>query len=570
MNRTKSRLMDSQEQDQRSGAVLKDSEVEEEDPFSDEDLPEEYKKVKFSTLTVLQLKVDKMTGAKVLPYVSSIWICLLVGAYIWLLKTRVVKVLAMSFHVSVLSTLDEKLPQPNYEDESAVQITSEKKAKAAAKKIFNNVAKPGSKLLGSIFNASRIIEKILVTAPERFEATITTLENTMDLSKITLAELLSAFQAQGQQHVMRHGGAIKGALPTKHHDDGRSMNKNKNKKYQPTYEEGAAHNNKNKIDGFKGNYPPYLRPTKVTKVRIGHGGYIPAKGMGTITIETQSGTKIISDVLYVPDLNQNLLSVGQLLEKGFKLYFKDKHCLIKEASRQDIFKVKMRGRSFSLNPLEEERGFHQLCVEPPLLKEDIPPDDKGWLCPGCDCKVDCIDLLNDLQGTDLSATDSREKYIPSSDESNFYSTSKDLTEAPPKDDGILGLSSEDSKDDDFNPDHPDKDESVKIESSSSDFTSDSKDFSLIVDTDRLGGDKQGVFSLLDNITPTSSSQEEKAKVGKGKRNKNEFSYLMQCLIPLVLAKRHVERLDYKKLNDETYGNESSDSSEKEYEGGPSP
>ncbi|XP_047259567.1 mechanosensitive ion channel protein 6-like [Capsicum annuum] len=41
-----------------------------------------------------------MTGAKVLPYVSSIWICLLVGAYIWLLKTRVVKVLAMSFHVS--------------------------------------------------------------------------------------------------------------------------------------------------------------------------------------------------------------------------------------------------------------------------------------------------------------------------------------------------------------------------------------------------------------------------------------------------------------------------------------
>ncbi|KAF3669364.1 putative lysine histidine transporter-like 8-like [Capsicum annuum] len=289
MCRTNSRLMDSQEQDQRSGAVLKDSEVEEEDPSSDEDLPEEYKKVKFRTLTVLQLrafglelwkweaiimvlicgrlvsgwgirlvvffiernfllrkralyfvyglrnsvqnciwlslvliawlcifdkKVDKMTGGKVLPYVSSIWICLLVGAYTWLLKTLDVKVLAVSFHVStffdriqeslfnqyvietlsgpplveidqreheeeekvmsevladlkastphktptastlwmnmvrkgVLSTLDEKLPQPNYEDKSAVQITSEKKAKAAAKKIFNSVAKPGSNL----------------------------------------------------------------------------------------------------------------------------------------------------------------------------------------------------------------------------------------------------------------------------------------------------------------------------------------------------------------------------------------------------------------------------------------
>ncbi|MCD7458404.1 hypothetical protein HAX54_038092 [Datura stramonium] len=375
VNRTKSRLMDPLEQDQRSqnvamksGVLLKDSEIEEDDHFSDEDLPEEYKKVRFSPLTVLQLvslvviiaalvctvifrilrekrafglelwkwevmifvlicgrlvsgwgirlvvffiesnfllrkrvlyfvyglrnsvqnciwlslvliawqcifdkKVDKMTGGKVLPYVSSIWICLLVGAYIWLLKTLLVKVLAMSFHVStffdriqeslfnqyvietlsgpplveidqqeheeekvmaevqklqsagatlpadlkasifarpigtprktptsatlrssafsrvisekekekkneggitidhlhrlnqknvsawnmkrlmnmvrkgVLSTLDEKLPQSNYEDESAVQITSEKKAKAAAKKIFNNVAKSGSK-----------------------------------------------------------------------------------------------------------------------------------------------------------------------------------------------------------------------------------------------------------------------------------------------------------------------------------------------------------------------------------------------------------------------------------------
>ncbi|KAJ8561318.1 hypothetical protein K7X08_027508 [Anisodus acutangulus] len=47
----------------------------------------------------------------------------------------------------VLSTLDEKLPESNYEDESAVHITSEKQAKAAAKKIFKNVAKPGSKFI---------------------------------------------------------------------------------------------------------------------------------------------------------------------------------------------------------------------------------------------------------------------------------------------------------------------------------------------------------------------------------------------------------------------------------------
>ncbi|KAM7514025.1 hypothetical protein LguiA_003608 [Lonicera macranthoides] len=47
----------------------------------------------------------------------------------------------------VLSTLDEKLQDLSGEDESTVQITSECQAKAAAKKIFGNVARPGSKYI---------------------------------------------------------------------------------------------------------------------------------------------------------------------------------------------------------------------------------------------------------------------------------------------------------------------------------------------------------------------------------------------------------------------------------------
>ncbi|KAH0679129.1 hypothetical protein KY284_020214 [Solanum tuberosum] len=195
------------------------------------------------------------------------------------------------------------------------------------------------RLLGSTFNDSRIVENILVIVPERFEATITTLENTKDLSSITLTELLSAFQAQEQRHVIRQ----EGALPAKHQDDGR-YNKKKNKKYQPTDGEGAAHNNKNKrgsdtylssvgeglklsaqqdvdarvvneqekeqlfvascfssnvsseswlIDSGCTNHMTHdkelfkeLKPTRVANVRIGHGGHIPVKGMGTIAVET--------------------------------------------------------------------------------------------------------------------------------------------------------------------------------------------------------------------------------------------------------------------------------------------
>lgn len=221
---------------------------------------------------IFDKKVERLTKRNVLPYVTKIWVCLLVGTLIWLLKTLLVKVLAYSFHVStffyriqeslfnqyvietlsapplieiqheqqeeekliaevqklqsagvnipadlkanvfpksakvlgapgkspmatgaksplfsritskkedeagitidhlhrlnqknisawnmkrltnivrkgVLSTLDEQIQGSTDEDESAVQITSEKQAKVAAKKILNNVAKTGSKLV---------------------------------------------------------------------------------------------------------------------------------------------------------------------------------------------------------------------------------------------------------------------------------------------------------------------------------------------------------------------------------------------------------------------------------------
>jgi len=71
-----------------------------------------------------------------------------------------------------------------------------------------------------------------------------------------------------------------------------------------------------------------LKPTNVSKVRIGNCGYISVKGKGTVTISTCSGTKLISDILYVPNIDQNLLSVGHLIKKGFKVSFEHQYCFI--------------------------------------------------------------------------------------------------------------------------------------------------------------------------------------------------------------------------------------------------
>ena len=97
--------------------------------------------------------------------------------------------------------------------------------------IVNNV-----RLLGTDFSDSRIVQKILVTVPEKFEATISSLENSKDLPSITLTELLNALQAQEQRRLMRQEGAVEGAFQAKSQNNNGGKNKKKkqsiNKKNQ--------------------------------------------------------------------------------------------------------------------------------------------------------------------------------------------------------------------------------------------------------------------------------------------------------------------------------------------------
>jgi hypothetical protein len=74
------------------------------------------------------------------------------------------------------------------------------------------------RLLGKSFTDSTIVEKILVTVPKKYEASISILENTKDLSKITLAERLNALQVQEQRRLMRQNRVIKGVYQAKYPD----------------------------------------------------------------------------------------------------------------------------------------------------------------------------------------------------------------------------------------------------------------------------------------------------------------------------------------------------------------
>ena len=103
-----------------------------------------------------------------------------------------------------------------------------------------------------------------------------------------------------------------------------------------------------------------LDRSQVSTVRIGNGDYIMVKGKGTIAIESCTCTKLISDLMYVPDINQNLLSVGRLVEKSFSVIFKKKQCLINDAKNDKVFRIKLRNKSFSLDPMEEKQAAYPI------------------------------------------------------------------------------------------------------------------------------------------------------------------------------------------------------------------
>ncbi|GAU17358.1 hypothetical protein TSUD_232340 [Trifolium subterraneum] len=59
-----------------------------------------------------------------------------------------------------------------------------------------------------------------------------------------------------------------------------------------------------------------------TRIKLANGNFIAAEGMGNVVIQRIIGKKaVIEKVLYVPVMKCNLMSVGQLLEKGFKAVF---------------------------------------------------------------------------------------------------------------------------------------------------------------------------------------------------------------------------------------------------------
>ncbi|XP_047170888.1 uncharacterized protein LOC124839192 [Vigna umbellata] len=204
------------------------------------------------------------------------------------------------------------------------------------------------KLFGSNFVDSRIVEKILVTVPERYEASIAFLENTKDISKITLVEVIHAFQAQEQRKLMWEDYTIEGALLA-------VSQQAKNYKNHPTSNQSSA-NNYNKGKGEKKNYPPcqhcgkmghppfrcWRRPdAKCIKCnQLGHEAVICKNQHQQQEEDAQIANEEEEDQLFVATcFSTNASSESWLIDKGCTNHMTFDKTLFRDMKSTDVTKV---------------------------------------------------------------------------------------------------------------------------------------------------------------------------------------------------------------------------------------
>jgi len=104
------------------------------------------------------------------------------------------------------------------------------------------------------------------------------------------------------------------------------------------------------------------------KVKFANDSTLNAEGVGVVCIRSKNGDQaFINDVLYIPGIKCNLLSVGQLIEKDYKIVIEDRMMKLMDSNRKLILKAPMsRNRTFKI----ELNVMNHMCLATAVEREE--------------------------------------------------------------------------------------------------------------------------------------------------------------------------------------------------------
>ncbi|KAJ1378008.1 hypothetical protein SESBI_48289 [Sesbania bispinosa] len=172
---------------------------------------------------------------------------------------------------------------------------------------------------GESLSSNRVVEKILRSLTDDFENIVCAIEESKDLSTLTLEELA--------------GSEKKKEEPTnflaEEEDEGLLLVTNiPETEVKPS----CSNNSVWYLDTSASNHMcgderlfKILSKVESGSVSFGDASKVAVKGRGTIWYQQRNGRiGEIRDIYYVPDLKSNILSIGELMEKGHPVLMKDR------------------------------------------------------------------------------------------------------------------------------------------------------------------------------------------------------------------------------------------------------
>nr|KYP31983.1 hypothetical protein KK1_047447 [Cajanus cajan] len=232
------------------------------------------------------------------------------------------------------------------------------------------------RLLGETsFTDQKVVEKIMVLVLERFEAKISAIKESCDLQTLTITELTSKLHAQEQIVSIRSDEAVEGSFREKHNgrNFGKSQTFNKNK----GKDEGSSRKliffpcfhcqrTNHSIEDCWFKDKPFFHYNFCNKMDEDEYLFMAFQELNSHELNTwlidsdytSHMTKYVKDVLYIPKLYQNVLSVPQMLRNGYGVSFKENYCFIMDELGLEIAKIKMTKNNFYLKfDLVEDHDF---------------------------------------------------------------------------------------------------------------------------------------------------------------------------------------------------------------------
>jgi hypothetical protein len=100
-------------------------------------------------------------------------------------------------------------------------------------------------------------------------------------------------------------------------------------------------------------------------VSFGDASKVKVKGQCEILIQCKDGNeRFISNIYYVPDMKSNILSLGQLLERGYKVFMKERTLYLRDQHNRLLAQVEItKNRMFKLNLVNVQARCLKACVE---------------------------------------------------------------------------------------------------------------------------------------------------------------------------------------------------------------